>query len=80
MLEPDWAALKARRDRLDAAIEAFWVGAMPPDYPLRTMRYSNTRAWLGPADVAGAMTHSSTTRNPPSGRVTTLLAQTERGR
>ena len=74
VLEPDWAALKARRDRLDAAIEA-WVGAMPPDYPLRTMRYSNTKGVARAHPMWQAMTHFFNHQTHHRGQVTTLLAQ-----
>lgn len=74
LLEPDWAVLKARRERLDAAIEA-WVAQMPEDFPQRTMRYANTRgvwrehpAWL-------AMTHFFNHQTHHRGQVTTLLSQ-----
>ena len=36
VLYENWAALRAQRERLDAAIEDF-ANRMPPDFPLRTM-------------------------------------------
>ena len=41
VLFDDWQELRARREALDAAIEA-WVKDMPGDYPQFTMRYSNS--------------------------------------
>ena len=74
VLEPDWAALKARRERLDAAIEA-WVAQMPDDFPLRTMRYANTRGVLREHPVWQAMTHFFNHQTHHRGQVTTLLSQ-----
>ncbi len=74
VLEPDWAALNVRRDRLDEAIEA-WVDAMPHDYPLRTMRYSNPRAVARAHPMWQAMTHFFNHQTHHRGQVTTLLAQ-----
>ena len=74
VLEPDWAALKARRERLDTAIEA-WVAQMPDDFPLRTMRDANTRGVLREHPVWQAMTHFFNHQTHHRGQVTTLLSQ-----
>ncbi|MGE0332164.1 MAG: DinB family protein [Ramlibacter sp.] len=74
VLEPDWAALKARRERLDAAIEA-WVAQMPQDFPLRTMRYANTRGVWREHPAWQAMTHFFNHQTHHRGQVTTLLSQ-----
>jgi uncharacterized damage-inducible protein DinB len=49
----DWAALRAHRERLDAAIEA-WLAALPADFPQRTMRYSNTKGVQREHPIGGA--------------------------
>ncbi|MDB5874011.1 MAG: hypothetical protein JWQ07_3453 [Ramlibacter sp.] len=70
----NWAALRAKREQLDAAIED-WARAMPPGYPLQTMRYANTKGvvrehptWKGLSQFFNHQTHHR-------GQVTTLLAQ-----
>ncbi len=74
LLEPGWLALKARRARLDAAIEA-WIGQMPADFPLRTMRYANTRGVQREHPAWQAMTHFFNHQAHHRGQVTTLLSQ-----
>jgi uncharacterized damage-inducible protein DinB len=74
VLEPDWAALKARRERLDAAIEA-WVAQMPEEFPLRTMRYANTRGVWREHPAWQAMTHFFNHQAHHRGQATTLLSQ-----
>ena len=74
LLEPDWTGLKARRERLDAAIEA-WVAQMPEDFPLRTMRYANTRGVWREHPAWQAMTHFFNHQTHHRGQVTTLLSQ-----
>lgn len=73
-IEANWEALRARRDRLDAAIED-WLQEMPASFPSSTMRYANTKgvarehpAWL-------AITHFFNHQTHHRGQVTTLLAQ-----
>lgn len=73
-LEADWSALAARRERLDAGIEA-WVADMPEDFPLRTMRYANTRGVSREHPMWQAMTHFFNHQAHHRGQVTTLLAQ-----
>ena len=74
VLEPEWDALKARRERLDAAIEA-WVAQMPDDFPMRTMRYANTRGVWREHPAWQAMTHFFNHQAHHRGQVTTLLSQ-----
>ena len=74
VLHEDWAALRAQRDRLDAAIEDF-AERMPADYPLRTMRYANTRGVQREHPVWQALTHFFNHQTHHRGQVTVLLMQ-----
>lgn len=74
LLESDWAALQARRDRLDAAIEA-WIAELPGDAPLRTMRYANTKGVQREHPMWQALTHFFNHQTHHRGQATTLLAQ-----
>jgi uncharacterized damage-inducible protein DinB len=74
VLFEDWAALRAQRERLDAAIEDFANG-MPPDYPLRTMRYANTRGVQREHPAWQALTHFFNHQTHHRGQVTALLMQ-----
>jgi uncharacterized damage-inducible protein DinB len=74
VIHEDWMQLRQARGELDIAIEA-WVGEMPPDFPLSTMRYANTKgvprqhpAWQGITHFFNHQTHHR-------GQVTTLLSQ-----
>lgn len=74
VLFDNWAALRAKRDQLDAALEAC-VREMPVDFPVRTIRYANMKgvqrehaAWI-------AMTHLFNHQTHHRGQVTTLLLQ-----
>lgn len=73
-LQLDWADLKAARSRLDAAIES-WVAQMPADFPLRTMRYANTRGVQREHPMWKAMTHFFNHQTHHRGQVTSLLRQ-----
>ena len=73
-LETTWEALKLRRDRLDAAMEA-WVADMPADFPQRTMRYANTKGVQREHPAWQAMTHFFNHQTHHRGQVSTLLAQ-----
>jgi len=74
VLFADWTALRAKREQLDAAIEA-WVQEMPPDFPLRVMRYSNTKGMKREHPMWKALTHFFNHQTHHRGQVTTLLAQ-----
>ena len=74
LLHAQWADLRAQRASLDAAIEA-WVAAMPADFPLRTMRYGNTRGVQREHPMWMALTHFFNHQTHHRGQVTTLLAQ-----
>jgi len=74
VLYENWAALRAQRERLDAAIEDF-ANRMPPDFPLRTMRYANTRGVQREHPVWQALTHFFNHQTHHRGQVTALLMQ-----
>lgn len=74
VLFDDWQALRAKREQLDAAIEA-WVADMPAAYPQFTMRYSNTKGVARAHPAWQAMTHFFNHQTHHRGQVTTLLAQ-----
>lgn len=73
-LHEDWNALKAERERLDRAIEG-WTAEMPPDFPLRTMRYANTRGVQREHAAWQALTHFFNHQTHHRGQATTLLMQ-----
>lgn len=74
VLYPDWIALRAQRERLDEAIDA-WVRDMPGDFPLRVMRYSNSKGVKREHPMWQALTHFFNHQTHHRGQVTTLLAQ-----
>ncbi len=74
VLYQDWAALRGARAALDAAIEG-WTDEMPPDFPLRTMRYANTKGVTRAHPMWQALTHFFNHQAHHRGQVTTLLAQ-----
>jgi len=74
VLYENWAALRAQRERLDAAIEDF-ANRMPPDFPLRTMRYAKTRGVQREHPVWQALTHFFNHQTHHRGQVTALLMQ-----
>jgi uncharacterized damage-inducible protein DinB len=74
MLYEDWATLRNKRERLDAAIET-WIAEMPPSFPLQTMRYSNTKGVPREHAAWKALTHFFNHQTHHRGQVTTLLAQ-----
>lgn len=74
VLYEDWLQLRQHRARLDAAIEA-WTRDMPADFPLRTMRYANTKGVLREHPAWQALTHFFNHQTHHRGQVTTLLAQ-----
>ena len=74
VLYENWAALRAQRERLDAAIEDF-AERMPEDYPLRIMRYANTRGVQREHPVWQALTHFFNHQTHHRGQVTALLMQ-----
>lgn len=74
VLHEDWQALRADRRALDAAIEA-WTLEMPADWPLRTMRYVNTKGDAREHVAWQALTHFFNHQAHHRGQVTTLLAQ-----
>lgn len=56
VLFEDWQALRAKREALDAAIEA-WVQEMPEGYPQLTMRYANSKGVQRAHPAWQAMSH-----------------------
>jgi uncharacterized damage-inducible protein DinB len=74
MIHEDWVQLRAARDGLDVAIEA-WVGEMPADFLLSTMRYTNTKGLQRAHPAWQAMTHFFNHQTHHRGQVTTLLSQ-----
>ncbi len=74
VLYEDWAVLRVKRDELDAAIEA-WLGQMSASFPMRTVRYNNTKGVQREHPAWQAMTHFFNHQTHHRGQVTTLLAQ-----
>jgi uncharacterized damage-inducible protein DinB len=74
VLFDDWPALRAKREQLDAAIEA-WVADMPAGYPQFTMTYSNTKGVQRAHPTWQAMTHFFNHQTHHRGQATTLLMQ-----
>ncbi len=74
ILYEDWAGLREQRRQLDAAIEA-WTGAMTRDFPVRTMRYANTKGVERAHPMWQALTHFFNHQAHHRGQVTTLLSQ-----
>ncbi len=74
ILHEDWSGLRTRRARLDMVIEA-WTHEMPADYPLRTMRYANTKGVERAHPMWQALTHFFNHQTHHRGQVTTLLSQ-----
>lgn len=74
VLYQEWAALRGARAKLDAAIEG-WTGDMAADFPLRTMRYANTKGVERAHPMWQALTHFFNHQTHHRGQVTTLLSQ-----
>lgn len=74
VLYPEWATLRGARARLDTAIEG-WTGGMAADFPLRTMRYANTKGVERAHPMWQALTHFFNHQTHHRGQVTTLLSQ-----
>jgi uncharacterized damage-inducible protein DinB len=70
----DWAELRAARAGLDLAIEE-WVRDMAGDFPLATLRYTNTKGVQREHAAWEAMTHFFNHQTHHRGQVTTLLSQ-----
>jgi len=74
VLYPDWQALRTKREQLDAAIEG-WLAAMPADFPLRSMRYANTKGVQREHPAWMAVTHFFNHQTHHRGQATALLMQ-----
>ncbi len=74
VLYEDWAALRAKREQLDAALEA-WLAGLPQGYPGSTMRYSNSKGVQREHPAWQALTHFFDHQTHHRGQVTTMLAQ-----
>ncbi len=70
----DWAALRAKRGQLDAAIVQ-WVADMPDGFALSTMRYANTKGVQRAHPAWQAMTHFFNHQTHHRGQVTAMLMQ-----
>jgi uncharacterized damage-inducible protein DinB len=64
----------AKRAQLDAAI-VDWVAGMPDDFPISTMRYSNTAGVAREHPAWQAITHLFNHQTHHRGQVTALLMQ-----
>jgi uncharacterized damage-inducible protein DinB len=69
-----WSDLRAKREQLDRAVEG-WTREMAPAFPLRTMRYANTKGVQREHPMWQALTHFFNHQAHHRGQVTTLLAQ-----
>ena len=74
VLYADWSELCAQRAKLDEAIEG-WVRDMTPDFPMRILRYGNTRGVQREHPAWQALTHFFNHQTHHRGQATTLLAQ-----
>jgi len=74
VLFDDWAALRGKRKQLDAAI-ASWLAQMPEDFPVRTMRYANSKGVQREHPTWLALTHFFNHQAHHRGQVTTLMMQ-----
>ena len=70
----DWGELRAKRDQLDAAIEA-WLAAMPGHFPDLPMRYGNSKGVQREHTAWQALTHFFNHQTHHRGQVTALLMQ-----
>jgi uncharacterized damage-inducible protein DinB len=73
-LHEDFGALRAERERLDAAIED-WVREMPASFPLSTMHYANIAGVQREHPAWQGITHFFNHQAHHRGQVTTLLSQ-----
>ncbi len=74
VLFDDWAALRAKRMQLDAAI-AQWVADMPDGFAHFTMRYANSKGVQRAHPAWQALTHFFNHQTHHRGQVTALLTQ-----
>ncbi len=74
VLYADWSALRSQRAQLDDAIDR-WVADLPADFPLRTMRYSNTKGVQREHPMWMGLTHLFNHQAHHRGQVTALLMQ-----
>ena len=73
-LHEGWTDLRQARAALDAAIKT-WVRDMPQDFPVRTMRYANTKGVRREHPMWQALTHFFNHQTHHRGQITTLLSQ-----
>lgn len=73
-LHEGWRELRSAREALDAAIEG-WTREMPQDWPIRTIRYANTKGVQREQPAWQALTHFFNHQAHHRGQVTTLLVQ-----
>lgn len=74
VLFEDWHALCTKRQALDSAIGA-WVEEMPDDYPLWSMRYSNSKGLQREHPAWQAITHFFNHQAHHRGQVTAMVTQ-----
>jgi uncharacterized damage-inducible protein DinB len=74
VLFEDWAALRRKRESLDAAIEA-WTAEMPPEFPASVMRYANSAGVAREHPAWKALTHFFNHQTHHRGQVTALVMQ-----
>lgn len=74
VLFDDWAALRAKRTLLDAAI-AQWLADMPDGFAQCTMRYANSKCVQRAHPVWQALTHFFNHQTHHRGQATALLMQ-----
>ena len=74
VLHDDWTGLRAAREALDAAIEA-WTREMDERWPVRTIRYANMKGIEREQPAWEALTHLFNHQAHHRGQVTTLLVQ-----
>lgn len=74
VLHAEWAALRVKRQQLDAAIVE-WLADMPAAYPGSTIRYGNTKGVRREHPAWMALTHFFNHQTHHRGQVTALLVQ-----
>jgi uncharacterized damage-inducible protein DinB len=74
LLFDDWAALRRKREQLDAAISS-WLAELPDGFPDLAMRYANSEGVPREHPAWQALTHFFNHQTHHRGQVTTLLMQ-----
>lgn len=74
VLYPAWIELRAKREQIDAALQA-WLADMPDAFPDWEMRYSNVTGLQRVHPAWQALTHFFNHQTHHRGQATTLLMQ-----